>query len=207
MRKIILVALFLVINLQATKFVISKDDVVLSVNGTSKKYKVGSYNEPNVLQVCFDSGNGEVKINSVILSSTNIFTKCMQIPQKQKVMATITDKLHKLFIDGGDESKAGVTKSVTVTSKSNIEEINIPKEEKLFSIFADIGPTPIILTIFDNNNKVVSKMKNDTDGKSIFIIQRDKLKTGYRIKITDYWDDIRLDVKITLDDTGSGHTK
>jgi len=199
MFKKILLAMYLAVSLSATQIDVKKGDVQLSINGKLKNYKVGSYNEQNVLQVCFDNGNGVVKIDNDIVLNIDTFENCKQISQKQNVVATITDNLYKLLINTGNDYKVGATKSVSIQGTSKIKEVFIPKSEKVFVINADIAPVPITLTILDNQNNTVKHMINDTDNVSIFFINRDELQTGYRLQLTDFFKSVRFDAKVVLE--------
>ncbi|NEW61003.1 hypothetical protein GSY74_06865, partial [Sulfurovum sp. bin170] len=186
--KSLMVLLVMVEFMVANSLVVKDANVTITID--KKVYELQKGDKADLEQnstVCFKGGDGRVIIDEQLQLSSESNETCSHLKMKKSFDFKAWFKKHikvvaLLFTDSKEQTKLAVTRKGgesetakgTMVLKASDEYFVI--ENKTWIIY------PITLEIINNKNKVIYKETSEEDS-IIFIVPRNKLETGYKIKV------------------------
>ncbi len=199
--KLLLLSTVVCATLFAFNAEVKKGDVTLQINKDIKSYTKGN-NVPLKSGdiVCFVEGNGRVVIKGENYKKqlSKRSRSCKVIPNSKGNSNTYTKDLEKVgeniiiaLSNTQEDEITGVSRKSVEQETSTQEFISISKE-KLFIAVASSkwGPLPIVLEVFDTKGALVDTLINEDDTETLFILPVNRVEDGYKIKVTNMFEDI-----------------
>ncbi len=178
---------------------VKKADVKVEINGKLQEFKKGDkFTLKSGDIICFKDGKGSVKIvGEDYKKSLNKHIKvCKVMPGKDSEppkmsLNSILSPLKK----AQEKQVSGVSrKSSEVTTVTKDIELNKNKEYIL--IDSNTWGLPVTLKVYDTKGKVVLEDKNKDNSYTAFAIKTNMLKSGYKIVVTDGFNEKVFEGKI-----------
>jgi len=199
--KVLLLSVLTTVSLLAIDAKVKYDEVSLTVDGKEHTYKKGNHFSVDYNQkICFVKGDGVVIFSDKetgFKRQIDEDTKCTTLtkrvkPKKIGLLATILrfpPKTDESVEDGvGIRDGEGLRKvSANVVLNKEIKQIVIEDE--------NWGPLPITFKLFNEEGKEVKTEINEHNLTTKFTVNREELKDGYKIEVTNSSNDILVNLK------------
>jgi len=184
---------------------VKNHEVTVEINGIDHTYSAGERIDlkPGDL-ICLKSGDGRVVITGkdYRMQLSKHGSGCRHLPSKDgqadHYAETLLKSIVSIFKKSEEDSVSGVSRKGTEAVKRT-KPIVLNKTSKYLSIESNQwGPLPVKVKIFDENGKMVSSDVNKDDVFTSFVFPVSILKDGYRIRVTNAFDDVLVDAKIII---------
>jgi len=205
MKNSILLIPFIGMCLFAYNAEVKEDWITVEINGVNHTYSAGKKIDLNPGDlICFKGGDGRVVITGKDYRKqiSKHGSSCRHLPNTNEKANHYTENLVANIVDifkkSEEDSVSGVSRKGVKTIKSTKPVIINKKSKYLLIESNQWGPLPVTVKIFDKNGKIVSSNVNGNDVFTSFVFPVSILKDGYRIRVTNAFDDMLVDAKIII---------
>ena len=193
--------------LVASSLVVKDGDVTVKVN--EREYNLTKNQKLELeagAKVCVKSGDGTVVVANQLQLSAKSSEPCVTLAKKKEFnfkawLKKNLNKVAQLFVESKEQVKLAVTREAGKPKTAQGEMLLHTSDEYLVINNRQWTVYPITLEIINNKNKIIDKMVS-SDDYIIFIIPRNKLRDGYKIKVYNSKEkrEIYVDISIKLED-------